>query len=124
MRGAVALPHEPRPEASRGAKFRRFLEEVVVRVEEEGDALGKGVDVKTRGNRRIEIRDGIREGERDFLDCRRSGLADVIAAHRDGVPLRHLAFTEGEDIRHNPQRGFRRKNICSPRDIFLEDVVL
>ena len=77
---AEAIRHTPRPEAPRRAELRDLLEEVVVRVEEERDALAERVDVETRVNRRPHVRARMREREGDLLNGGRSRLADVVAA--------------------------------------------
>ena len=55
---------------------------------------------------------------------RGAGLADVVAAHRDRVPLRHFAGAEREDVGDQPHRRPRREDELLLRDELLQDVVL
>jgi hypothetical protein len=59
-----------------------------------------------------------------FLNRGRARFANVIAADRNRVPVRQLAFAEREDIGDEPQRMPWRVDIGAARDIFLQDVVL
>lgn len=43
--GAVAVAHHACPDTTRGTEFADFFEELVVGVEEVGEARGEGVDV-------------------------------------------------------------------------------
>ena len=124
LRGAEAVAHQPRPQPPRGAELRHLLQEVVVRVEEEREALAERVDVEPRVDRRLHVGDRVGEGERHLLHRRRARLADVIAADRDRVPLRHLALAEREDVGDDAQRRLGRIDVGAARDVLLEDVVL
>ena len=84
----------------------------------------KRVDVQSRGAGGFDVGDGVGERERHFLHRRRAGFADVVAADRDRVPLRHLALAEREDVGDDAQRRFRRVDVGAARDVLLEDVVL
>ena len=75
-------------------------------------------------DRRLHVGDGVGEGEGHLLHGRRARLADVIAADRDRVPLRHLALAEREDVGDDAQRRRRRIDVGAARDVFLQDVVL
>ena len=88
VRGAEAVAHQRRPQPPRGAELRHLLEEVVVRVEEEGEARAELVRRKARLDGRRAVGDPVRERERELLDGRRAGLADVVAGDRDRVPAR------------------------------------
>ena len=72
----------------------------------------------------LHVGDGVGEGERDLLHRRRARLADVIAADRNRVPLRHLALAEREDVGDDAQRRPRRIDVGAARDVLLQDVVL
>ena len=48
----------------------------------------------------------------------------MIAADRNRIPLRHLAFAERHDVGDDAQRRARRIDVGAARDIFLQDVVL
>ena len=88
--GAEPVAHDARPETPGGAKLGDFLEEVVVRVEEERQPLSEDVDVETGVERRLHIGDAVGERERHLLHRRRTGLADVVPADRDRIPLRDV----------------------------------
>jgi hypothetical protein len=69
-------------------------------------------------------RDGVREGEGHFLNGGRTGLADVIAADRDRVPVRELLLAVREDVGHDPERMPGREDVGASRHVFFQDVVL
>ena len=103
--GAEAVAHDPRPQAAGGAELGDLFEEVVVGVEEERQPLAERV--RRRARRRpppARRRCALAQRERHLLHRRRAGLADVVAADRDRVPLRHLALAVGEDVGDDPQR--------------------
>ena len=107
-----------------GAELGDLLEEVRVRVEEEGEARREVVDREPARERRLDVGDRVREREGDLLDRRRAGLADVVAGDRDRVPARDLAAAELEDVGRELQRGARREDVGSARDVLLQEVVL
>ena len=88
---AVALAQLARPDPPRGAVLRDLLEEVEVRVEEEGQARREVVDVEAALDAGLDVREPVGERERQLLGRGRAGLADVVAGDRDRVPLRQLA---------------------------------
>jgi hypothetical protein len=118
------VAHYTRPQPPGGAELRQFLEEVAVRVEEERDPRRKGVHVHAGVDAVLDVLDAVAEGERQFLRRGRTGLADVIPADRDGVPLRHLAHAEREDVGDEPHRRPRRVDELLLGDELFEDVVL
>ena len=124
VRDVETLSHDPGPEATRRAELRHFLEEVVVRVEEEGEALAELVGRQAGSDGRLRVRDAVRERERELLNGGRAGLADVVAGDRDRVPLRNVLGGVGEQIRRDPHRRARREDVVPARDVLLEDVVL
>ena len=73
---------------------------------------------------RLDVRDAVRQRECDLLHGGRAGLADVVSAHGNRVPLRQLPLAEREDVGHEPKRRLRRINERAARQILLEDVVL
>ena len=126
-RGLVAPKRScmmPRPQPPRGAELRDLLEEVVVRVEEEREPRPERVDVEAGVARRLHVGDRVGERERHFLHRRRARLANVVAADRDRVPLRHFALAEREDVGDDAQRRLRRIDVGAARDVLLQDVVL
>ncbi len=72
----------------------------------------------------VDVGDRVGQRERHFLDRGRSGLADVVTADRDRVPVRQLALAPREDVGHDAERVPRRIDVGAARDVFLQDVVL
>ena len=66
----------------------------------------------------------MRERERDLLNGRRTGFADVIAADRNRVPVGQLTLAEREDVGDQAQRMAWRIDIGAARHVFLQDIVL
>src|SRR5438309_11688739 len=91
IRRAEPLRHASRPQTSRRAELRDFLEKVIVRIEEERDALSEGIDVKTCVDCRLHIRARVREREGDLLYRGRCRLPAVITADRNRGPRGQLA---------------------------------
>ena len=67
LRGAEAIAHQARPQPPGGAELRDLLEEVVVGVEEEREALAERVDVEAGVDAGLHVGDGVGERERDLL---------------------------------------------------------
>ena len=123
-RGAEAVAHDRRPEATRGPELRHLLQHVVVGVEEEGEARAEGVRREPRGDRRLAVGDPVRDGERELLRRRRTRLADVVPGDRDRVPPGDPLGAVGEEVGREPHRGPRREDVVAARDVLLEHVVL
>src|SRR5690606_36319165 len=121
---AEALLHEAGPEPARCAELGDLLEGVVVYVEEEGEARRELVDVEAALEARLDVADAVRDRERELLGGRRSGLADVIAADRDGVPPRDVLRAELDHVGHDTHRRARRDEPRVLRDELLQAVVL
>ena len=85
---AVRVAHLARPDPAGGAQLRDLLEEVDLRVEEEGQPRGERVDVEAALDRLLDVGEAVLERERELLRRGRAGLADVVAGDRDGVPAR------------------------------------
>ena len=73
---------------------------------------------------RVHVLDRVRERERELLHRRRARLADVVAADRDRIPLRHLRGAEAEDLGDQREARPGRIDVRAARDVLLEDVVL
>ena len=95
-----------------------------MRVEEERDARHEVVDVEPGVDAVLHVLEAVAQRERQLLQRRRARLADVIAAHRNRVPLRHFLRAEREDVGDQPHRRARREDVFLLRDEFFEDVVL
>ena len=121
---AVAVAQLARPDAARGAVLRDLLEEVEVRVEEEGEARREVVDVEPALDGRLDVREAVGEREGELLRGRRAGLADVVAGDRDRVEERHLARAELDHVDDEPHRRLGREDPLLLRDVLLEDVRL
>jgi len=80
------LAHDAGPHPPRGSELGRLLEQVVVAVEEEGQAGSEPVDAEARPQRRRDVLDAVGQREGHLLDGGGPGFAQVIAADRDGVP--------------------------------------
>src|SRR5688572_2091031 len=122
--GAEAVTHHLRPQAPRGPVLRHLFEQIVVCVEEEGDPRREGIHVQTAVHRVLDVLDAVAQREGELLRRRGPGFADVIAAHRDRVPLRHCLGAERHDVRDQPHRGARRVDELLLRDELFQDVVL
>jgi len=119
-----AVAHDFGPEAPSGAKFGDFLEQITVGIEEKGKLRGKFVDGEAGIEGGLHVGDAIGEGEGNFLNCGGTSFANVITGDGDGVPLGKSVAAPGKNIGDDAHRGAHRINVCSPSDIFLEDIVL
>ena len=124
IRGAEAVAHDPGPQAAGGAELRDLLEEVVVRVEEEGEPLAEVVRREPRRDRRLAVGDAVGERERQLLRGARPRLADVVPGDRDRVEARQPLRAVGEEIGREPHRRARREDVVPARDVLLQHVVL
>ena len=122
--GAESVTHDARPHPAGGAIFCDLVQEIVVRVEEEREALPALVDIETSGKGRLHVRAGVRQREGDLLHRCRAGLTDVVSANRDRVPLRQFALAVGHHVGDDPERGTRWIDVGAASDVFLQDVVL
>ncbi|GBD29431.1 hypothetical protein HRbin32_00520 [bacterium HR32] len=122
--GAEALPHQPRPQATRRTELGHLLEQVEVRVEEETQGRREPIHGEAAGQDRLHVLHRVPEGERHLLHRGRPRLPDVVAGDGDGVPPRQVVRAELDDVRHQPQGGFRREDVGAPRHVLLQDVVL
>ncbi len=121
---AIAVAQLPRPDATGGAVLRDLLEEVEVRVEEEGEARRELVDVEAALDRRLDVGESVRQRERELLRRRRAGFADVVAGDRDRMEERHLARAELDHVDDEPHGRLGREDPLLLRDVLLEDVRL
>src|SRR5207244_9967073 len=74
---AVSLAHPARPDPPGGAELRDLLEEIDVRIEEEGETGREIIDVHSALEARVDIGHAVRKGEGQLLCRGRTCLADV-----------------------------------------------
>ncbi len=121
---AKSLGHQPIPDLARGAELGDLLKEVVMGIEEEAQPGSEIVDAQPAAQRPLHVLHAVIEGESELLQRRRTCLANVIAADRDGVEARSKTRAELKGVDHQAHGRRGRKNIFLLRDVFLEDVVL
>src|SRR6187402_1718454 len=124
VHGLEPVAHHPRPDPARGSKLGDLLEEVAMRIEEEGDSRREYVDIEPGLDRIVHVLDSVAQSKCQLLRRGRAGLADVIPAYGNRVPPGHMRRTERKDIRHQTHRRSRRINELFLRDELLENVVL
>ena len=112
-----ALAHHAGPQTARGTKLRHFFQQVVVCIEEKRDARCEVVNREAGIDCRVYIRDGICEGESDFLDRGRTCLANVITADSTLVPARRLTRAERKRVGDQAAAMAPLKNVV-PRAMF------
>src|ERR1700693_3356666 len=98
--GAETVLHQAIPDLARGAVFGDLFEEIVVRIEKKAEPRAEVVDVEATAARPLDVFDAVVDGEREFLQRGRSGLANMVAADRDGVEARRKFRSELESINH------------------------
>ena len=121
---AEPIAHRVRPDLPRRAVLRDLLEEIAVRVEKERDLRDEPIDVQPGVDAPLHVLEAVAQREGELLQRRRARLADVVAAHGNGVPLRRFRRAEAEDVGDDPHRRPRREDVFLLRDEFLQDVVL
>ena len=83
--GAEAVLHHARVEAAPRAELRHLLEDLPPAREVEAEPRREGVDVEPAADQEVGVGGGDGEPIRHLLGGGAAGLADVIAADRDGV---------------------------------------
>src|SRR3712207_4930274 len=78
LAAAEALAHNPGPHPPRRPVLSDLLEEVIVGAEEEREPRGELLHLETRLHGRLDVSDGVREREGEFLNGRGSRLPDVV----------------------------------------------
>ena len=122
--GAKAIAHEARPHPACRTKLRDLLEDIVVRIEEEGQAWREGVNVEPTINCSLDVGEAVGERKRQLLNRRRTGLADVIPGDRDRVETRQTRLGIANRVDRQTHRRARRIDVITARRVLLEDVVL
>ncbi len=95
-----------------------------MRVEEEGNARGKFVDVESGIHRGLHVGHAVAQGEGDFLHRGRSGFSHVVAGDGDGVPVGNVFVGPGEQVGDDAHGLVRGIDISAARDVLLQNVVL
>ena len=121
---AKALAHLTLPDAARGAIFGDFFKKIVVRIEKERKARREIVHCQAPPDAPLDVFDAVTQRERELLNGRGAGLADMITADGDGIEPRRMACPKLERVNHQPQRRLGRIDVLLLRDVFLEDIVL
>src|SRR5580692_3125079 len=86
----VTLDHGLMPYAPGRAILGYFLEKIVVCVKEKRELRHELIDIQAAPRTPLDILQPVPQRERQFLDRRRTGFANVVAADRDGVELRRV----------------------------------
>ena len=125
---AVALGCDLVPQLGECAHFAQLGDKAQPGVDEERNApdhLAEGAALD-RTRRLHGVQHGDRGGERKgkFLYRGRTRFLQVIRAHVDRIPFRHLAGGEQDHVLGEPHGRRGRKHIGAAREVFLDDVVL
>ena len=93
-------------------------------VKEERQAWSECIDIETGEAGRFDVGETICDGEGEFLGRRGPGFTDVVAGHRDRVPLRHLGGAVTNHVGDDPHARTWREDELLLGLVLLEDVVL
>src|ERR1035437_4157292 len=116
-----ALFHNPGPHSASSAELGDLLEEVDMGIEKERKPRCKSVHVHFLSvDHVLYISDAIGQGKSQFLDGRRTGFSDVIAADADGVPARDEFSAEFDGVADQANGRFGRTHKSLLRGKFLE----
>ncbi len=121
---SVPVAHALGVDAARCAELRDLFEEIAVRVKEVGDARRKRIDIHPAFHAGLDIGEAVAESKRELLCGGRTGFANVVTAHRDRVPERHLFGTERNHVDDDAHVRARRKDPFLLRNVFFEDIGL
>ena len=119
-----ALFHDLRPDAAGCAELRNLFEDIVVSVPEERETASEIIDMQASLDGCLAVCDAVRDRECDFLCCRGTSLADMVAGDGDRVPLRDVLRAILEDVRDEAHGRTRREDVRAACCILLEDIVL
>ena len=123
-RRAEAVAELACPDPTSRAVLRNLLEEVEVRVEEEGESRRELVRFEASLDGCLDVRKAVGERERELLCRRRARLANVVPGDGDRVEERHLPRAELDHVDDEPHRRLGREDPLFLRDVLLEDVRL
>ncbi|MEZ6162893.1 MAG: hypothetical protein R3B67_00460 [Phycisphaerales bacterium] len=101
-----------------------LFEELVVGVEEEGEAGCELVDVEAADEAGLDIFHAVAEGEGELLGCGGAGFADVVAGDGDGVPAGDMLGLELDGVDDELGGGLGRVDELVLGVELFEDVVL
>src|ERR1041385_7616307 len=110
---SVSVAHRVCPDLARGAVFGNLLEKVTMCVEEETQPGREIVDMEAALKRPIHVFDAVPQSEREFLNGRRTSLADVVAADRNRVKPWRVARSEFNGVGDQPH------GLPGREDVFL-----
>src|SRR5262245_51600875 len=105
------LHHDLVPNVSRCPIFCHLLEQIIVRIKEEGKTWREIVYIQSVAPRPLDVFDAVVESEGQFLQRGRSGFANVISADGNGVPLREMFAAEFECIDDEFHRRLWREDV-------------
>src|SRR4029077_16209627 len=112
------------PYAARGAVLGDFFEEVAVSVEEERKLRTESVEIHSATERVLDVFHAVAQGEGEFLNGGRAGLANVVTADGNRIELGRFFDGEFEGVNHQAHGWFGRVDVFLLRDVFLENVFL
>ncbi|GBC91418.1 hypothetical protein HRbin14_02186 [bacterium HR14] len=95
-----------------------------MRIKEERKLRRELVNIQPPIQTPAHILEPIRQGERQLLYCRGACLANVIPAHADGMPLRHIFTAELYGVHNQLHVGFGRENPLFLCNKLFENIVL
>ncbi len=125
---AVALREQLGPEPPERPHLAQLLDEPDAGVHEERDPLDHAAEVSRLDLAGVadgvEHREGGAQRVGQLLDRGRARLLQVVAAHVDRVPPRHLLDGVRDEVRRQPHRRRGREDVRPPGQVLLDDVVL
>ena len=121
---AVDVPQAACPDTACGAELGDLLEEVDVRVEEEGQSGRETVDVQTPGQAQFHVAEAVGQGVGELLGGRGPRLPDVVSGHRQRFVRRNVLRAVLHQVADQPQLWPGRVQPFLLRDVLLEDVGL
>ncbi len=121
---AVDVPQPAGPDAACRAELGDLLEEIDVRVEEEGEARREDVDVQAAAQAQFDVAEAVGQGVREFLRGRRARLADVVAGDGERLVRRDGRRAVLHQVADQAEVRLRAEEPLLLRDVLLEDVRL
>ena len=113
---------------TKGAQFTYLFNKADAGIHEEADTPDRGGKLGSveppGGAHRVEYRNSGTQRIGDLLHRRGSGFLEMVGAHIDRVPFRHVFDRIGDHVADKAQARLGRKDIRAARQIFFYDVVL